>query len=146
MIDPSLEPNIKSIRGIKSHHCFQFDVNYVDCCVMCGDAWDVSHVRFTSGPQTRSSSLPAFDQDDDNDDDKAHETLNKCTHMDDVAQLELDVNDDNEDDDGDEQREQASSPSSSIAVRVSKRQRVGKSTFASIKGNDYFDIDDIDLG
>ena len=145
-----MKPNIRGIRGIKSHHCFQFiDVNYVDCCVMCGDAWDVSHVRFTSGPQTRSSSFLACDQDDANDDDDDVDvTLNKCTHMDDDAQLELDVNDDDEDDDEDDPQKQASSPSSldAIAVRVSKRQRTSRSTFTSVKGDDYFDIDDLDLG
>src|SRR6185312_9468727 len=72
--DPSLKPNIKSIRGIKSQHCFQFvDENHVDCCVMCGDAWHVHHIPFTSGSQTRSSCVNDVIDKEDDDDEKEEE-------------------------------------------------------------------------
>jgi hypothetical protein len=150
--DPSLKPNIKSICGISSHHCFQFvDVNHVDYCVMRGDAWDVNHVSFTPGPQTcsSSSSSASLDHDETDDDDEDDITPRPCVHVvDDDTQLELDVNDDDDDEEEDEKESSTieHSPPDTIASRVSKRQRVGKSTFVSIKGNDYFDIDDIDLG
>lgn len=107
--DPSLKPNIKGIRDIQSHHCFQFDdVNYVNFCIMCGDAWDVNHVPFTTGPQTRSSSSASStiscDQEENTDDDVDGDVTHRpCLHVvDDDAQLELDVNDDDEDDDNDD--------------------------------------------
>lgn len=150
--DTSLKPRVKPIRGIKQYHCFQYvDASHVDCCIMCGDAWDVHHVSFTSGSQTRSSSLVLSRADHKNDDDEEEDEDDEPhdESFDDDLDLELDVDDDDDDDDVSFQWSTSTSNISipshdTVASRVSKRQRVSRSSFTS-SGCDYVNIDDLDI-
>ena len=72
----------------------------------------------------------------------------------DMDELQLDVEDDDVVDEEQQaiKPEQTSStpvaPSSSSPIpthRFSKRQRISRFSFSSCKGDDYYDIDDIDL-
>ena len=149
--DVSLKPRVKPIRDIKQYHCFQYvDADHVNCCIMCGDAFSSIPIQF----QPVSQSTP-HKHDDDVDEKQSDTTQHNIHHLSniDMDELRLDVQDD---DVADEEQpaavpEQTSSstplaPSSPIpARRTSKRQRTSLFSFSSCKGDNYYDIDDIDL-
>ena len=102
-----------------------------------------------------SSSATVKDDDEDDDEKQDDPTQHSIHHMSsiDMDELQLDVVDDDDVDEAQQatEPEQTSSstpvaPSSTIpARRASKRQRTSLFSFSSCKGDNYYDIDDIDL-
>jgi hypothetical protein len=146
--NPLLKPNVKPVRDIKSFHCFQFvDAHQMDCNIMCGDTFFEQSVTFTSGPLTRSEAKETESSEDEIDSKYVDVSLN------DAKELELDVDDDQSNSPSPSNspptspRQAPKSPlsSSPIASRV-KRNRTSRTTFTSSYGDDYCNIDDLDLG
>ena len=116
--------------------------------IVGGDAFSSIPIQF----QPVSQSTPHKHDDDDEDDvdekqsDTTQHNIHHLSNID-MDELQLDVQDD---DVADEEQpaavpEQTSSSTPIPARRTSKRQRTSLFSFSSCKGDNYYDIDDIDL-